>query len=63
MAQQHLTEEQRHEKMVNRAVESEQVHPEAAMDEKARELLVQERHDEATVEEKMLHRTKEEIEE
>ncbi|MEA5510725.1 hypothetical protein VB715_13205 [Crocosphaera sp. UHCC 0190] len=61
LAQQHLTDEERHAKMVNRALEVEQVHQEDAIAEKARELLVEERQQEATVEANMLHRAVEEI--
>ncbi|MGB5771481.1 MAG: hypothetical protein WBM32_16675 [Crocosphaera sp.] len=61
MAQEHLTDEQRHQKMVSRAVEVEQAHQEQEIDEKARELLAQQRQEEEAVDEKILQRSVEEI--
>ncbi|MDJ0662137.1 MAG: hypothetical protein QNJ42_22025 [Crocosphaera sp.] len=61
MAQEHLTDEQRHQKMVNRAVEVEETHQPKQIDEKARESLTQERKQEEIREESMLERSIEEI--
>lgn len=61
MAQKHLTDEQRHQKMVNRAAEVEEIHPEETINEKARESLAQERHQEQETEKTMLERSVEEI--
>lgn len=61
MAQQHLTDEQRHQTMVTRSLEVEEVHEEEDVDEKARELLTQKRHDQDAVDEKILKRSVDEI--
>ncbi|MDJ0843824.1 hypothetical protein [Crocosphaera sp.] len=61
MAQAHLTDEQRHQKMVNRAAEVEEIHQQTQIDEKARESLTQERKQEEVREESMLERSIEEI--
>ena len=61
MAQEHLTDEQRHQKMVNRATEVEETHQPKQIDEKARESLTQERKQEEMREESMLERSVEEI--
>ncbi|MGK7956586.1 MAG: hypothetical protein AB4063_15260 [Crocosphaera sp.] len=61
MAQEHLNDEQRHQKMVNRAAEVEKTHQEETINEKARELLVEERHQQEATEESILERSMEEI--
>ncbi|WP_009545879.1 hypothetical protein [Crocosphaera subtropica] len=61
MAQQHLNDEQRHQTMVNRAAEVEEIHQQEDVNEKARESLAQERKNEETREESMLERSLEEI--
>lgn len=62
MAQQHLTDQERHQKMANRAAEVEHDHPETEINEKARESLAKERQHQTGINENMLHRTTEEIE-
>ncbi|MDJ0730701.1 MAG: hypothetical protein QNJ33_11985 [Crocosphaera sp.] len=61
MAQKHLTDEQQHQKMVNRAAEVEEIHQEETINEKARELLAEERQQGEATEETMLERSVEEI--
>ncbi|MDJ0600827.1 MAG: hypothetical protein QNJ37_18540 [Crocosphaera sp.] len=61
MAKDHLSDEQRHQKMVDRAAEVEQIHQEEQINEKARESLAQERQQEEAREESMLERSIEEI--
>ncbi len=61
MAQQHLSDEQRHQAMVNRSLEVEQTHHLEEVEEKARELLTEERKQEEGVDETMLERSVEEI--
>ncbi|MGK7882733.1 MAG: hypothetical protein AB4060_21925 [Crocosphaera sp.] len=61
MAQKHLTDEQRHQKMVNRAAEVEETHQEETINEKARESLAEERHQAEATEKNMLERSVEEI--
>lgn len=60
MVQERLTDEERHEKMVTRAVETQENYQED-LEEEARERLAQERHNEASLDDKMLHRAVEEI--
>ena len=61
MAQQHLNDEQRHQKMVNRAAEVEEIHQEETINEKARESLAGERQQEEATAKTMLERSVEEI--
>lgn len=61
MAQQHLSDEQRHQKMVNRSLEVEQAHHPEEIEEKARELLTEGRKQEEGIDETMLERSVEEI--
>ncbi len=61
MVKERLADEERHEKMVSRAVEAEEAYPEKNLEETARELLTQERQHEEAIEDKMLHRAVENI--
>ncbi|MGK7941806.1 MAG: hypothetical protein AB4062_16975 [Crocosphaera sp.] len=61
MAQQHLSDEQRHQKMLHRSLEVEQSHHREEIEEKARELLTEERKQEEERDETMLERSVEEI--
>ena len=60
MVKDRLTEDERHEKMVSRAVETEAIY-EQEIEQTARELLTQERQNEANLQSNMLERTEEEI--